>query len=186
MMRTVAPKERGGRLLRNWARTTPELPVLCIRHGPLVGRLCASNHTVWPGDLAPDDSDLGAADLLRGAVDEGNLLSEVEAVLLISHAGLKTSKQHSSSPGGLGVLDTLNLDQAGTGVGVALAPLVAEVTSPVKNPINPCLHPNIRPCRLMGCSSCRKRRAEISSSYCAGAGAGAGKFLVRMYSLDVD
>lgn len=88
-MRTVAPKERGGRLLRNWARTTPELPVLCIRHGPLVGRLCASNHTVWPGDLAPDDSDLGAADLLRGAVDEGNLLSEVEAVLLISHAGLR-------------------------------------------------------------------------------------------------
>jgi hypothetical protein len=27
MMRTVAPKDLGGRLLRNLARTTPELPV---------------------------------------------------------------------------------------------------------------------------------------------------------------
>lgn len=65
------------------------------------------------GDLAPHDSDLGAADLLGGAVNEGDLLSEVEA-------------------GGLGVVDTLNLDQAGVGVGVALASLVAEVTSPVR------------------------------------------------------
>lgn len=65
------------------------------------------------GDLAPHDSDLGAADLLGGAVDKGDLLSEVEA-------------------GGLGVVDTLNLDQAGVGVGVALASLVAEVTSPVR------------------------------------------------------
>jgi hypothetical protein len=65
------------------------------------------------GDLAPHDSDLGATDLLRGAVDEGDLLSEVEAA-------------------GLGVVDTLNLDQTGVGVGVALASLVAEVTSPVR------------------------------------------------------
>ena len=69
--------------------------------------------TVSAGDLAPHDSDLGAADFLGGAVDEGDLLSEVEA-------------------GGLGVVDTLNLDQAGVGVGVALASLVAEVTSPVR------------------------------------------------------
>lgn len=69
--------------------------------------------TVSAGDLAPHDSDLGAADLLRGAVDEGDLLSEVEG-------------------GGLRVVDTLNLDQAGVGVGVALASLVAEVTSPAR------------------------------------------------------
>ena len=69
--------------------------------------------TVSAGDLAPHDSDLGTADLLGGAVDEGDFLSEVEA-------------------GGLGVVDTLNLDQAGVGVGVALASLVAEVTSPVR------------------------------------------------------
>ncbi len=34
---------------------------------------------MWPGDLAPDNSDLGAP-LLRGSlVDVGYLLSEVEA-----------------------------------------------------------------------------------------------------------
>jgi hypothetical protein len=69
--------------------------------------------TVNASDLAPHDSDLGATDFLGGAVDEGDLLSEVEAA-------------------GLGVVDTLDLDQAGVGVGVALASLVAEVTSPVR------------------------------------------------------
>lgn len=32
MMRTVAPKDFGGRLLRNCALTTPELPVLSHQH----------------------------------------------------------------------------------------------------------------------------------------------------------
>lgn len=32
------------------------------------------------GDLAPDDADLGAADLLRAAVDESDALAEVEAM----------------------------------------------------------------------------------------------------------
>ena len=70
--------------------------------------------TVNASDLAPHDSDLGATDLLRGAVDEGDLLSEVEAA-------------------GLGVVDTLNLDQAGVGVGVALAALIRKVLAPVNN-----------------------------------------------------
>lgn len=66
------------------------------------------------GHLAPDDADLGAADLLRGAVDESDALAVVE--------------------GGVGgVLDTLDLDQAGVGVGVALATLVAKVAAPVKH-----------------------------------------------------
>lgn len=65
---------------------------------------------MWSSDLAPDDTDLGAADLLLGAVDESDLLSEVEV-------------------GGVGAVDTLNLDQAGGGtVGVSRA-LVAQVTS---------------------------------------------------------
>jgi hypothetical protein len=72
------------------------------------------------GNLAPHDSDLGAADLLGGAVDEGDLLAAVEG-------------------GGLGVVDTLNLDQAGVGVGVALASLVAEMTSPVQGRSVRCL-----------------------------------------------
>lgn len=36
--------------------------------------------TVRAGDLAPDDADLGATDLLGGLVDVGDLLAEVEAV----------------------------------------------------------------------------------------------------------
>lgn len=36
-------------------------------------------HTVRPGDLAPDHADLGAADLPRCAVDVGDLLAQVEA-----------------------------------------------------------------------------------------------------------
>jgi hypothetical protein len=35
-------------------------------------------HTVRPGNLAPDDADLGTADLLGSPVNVGNLLSEVE------------------------------------------------------------------------------------------------------------
>lgn len=33
------------------------------------------------GDLAPDDADLGATDLLLGTVDESDLLAEVEAIM---------------------------------------------------------------------------------------------------------
>jgi hypothetical protein len=48
---------------------------------------------VWPSDLAPDHPDVGAADLTLSAVDESDLLAKVEV-------------------GGLGVINTLNLDQA--------------------------------------------------------------------------
>jgi hypothetical protein len=49
--------------------------------------------TVWPSDLAPDHTDVRAADLTLSAVDESDLLAKVEV-------------------GGLGVINTLNLDQA--------------------------------------------------------------------------
>lgn len=82
MMRTEAPKEREGRGVENLARTTPELP----RTSPLVScsryRRARSSWgvcTVGAGDLAPDHSDLRAANLLLGLVDVGNLLAEVEA-----------------------------------------------------------------------------------------------------------
>lgn len=67
--------------------------------------------TVWTGDLAPDDADLGSTNLLASAVDESDLLSEVEV-------------------GALSVLDTLNLDERGTWGGGALATLVAQVATP--------------------------------------------------------
>ena len=47
--------------------------------------------TVGAGDLAPDHPDVRAADLTLGPVNESDLLAKVEA-------------------GGLGVLNTLNLD----------------------------------------------------------------------------
>jgi hypothetical protein len=66
--------------------------------------------SVWAGDLAPDHADLGATDLLLAAVDEGNLLAEVEV-------------------GSIGAVNTLDLDQAGAG-GLNMArALVAQVAT---------------------------------------------------------
>lgn len=66
--------------------------------------------SVWSGDLAPDHADLRAADLLLASVDESNLLAEIEV-------------------GGVGVINTLNLDQAGSRAGGVTRALVAQVTS---------------------------------------------------------
>jgi hypothetical protein len=67
---------------------------------------------VRPGDLAPDDTDLGAADLLLATVDVGNALAVVEG-------------------GGLGVVDTLDLDERGVGPDVVLRALERDVLAPV-------------------------------------------------------
>ena len=37
--------------------------------------------TMWPGDLAPDDSNLGPSNQLLRSIDKGNLLAEIEAIL---------------------------------------------------------------------------------------------------------
>ena len=47
---------------------------------PLSPCIESSVITVRTGDLAPDDADLGAADLLLATVDESDLLAEVEAI----------------------------------------------------------------------------------------------------------
>lgn len=75
--------------------------------------------TVGAGDLAPDHPNVGAADLTLGPVNESDLLAEVEA-------------------GGLGVLNALNLDQTGVGVGVTLSTLVAQVATPVNKSVLEC------------------------------------------------
>lgn len=65
---------------------------------------------VRAGDLAPDHADLGATDLLLAAVDESNTLAKVEV--------------------GTGdIVNTLNLDEGGTGTGDVTRALVAQVTS---------------------------------------------------------
>lgn len=129
MTRTVAPNERGGRLLRNWALTTPELPDVSL--DVLLVASWAESHTVRPGDLAPDDTDLGATDLLGCAVDESDLLSEVEAVKSLVRSRRMHPIHEWCSPGSLGILNALNLDQTGTRVGGVLATLVAQVTAPM-------------------------------------------------------
>jgi hypothetical protein len=60
MTRTDAPKLLGGRLDLNLARTTPLFPALLS----VVVRAVRDfvQHTVWSGDFAPDDADLGASD----------------------------------------------------------------------------------------------------------------------------
>ena len=65
---------------------------------------------MWPADLAPDHADLGATALDVATVDVGDLLAKVEL-------------------GGLGVIDTLNLDERGGGSLDVLGALVAQVTT---------------------------------------------------------
>ena len=60
------------------------------------------------GDLTPDDSDLGASDLLGGSVDVGDSLTQVELGLLW-------------------VGNTLNLNQRDVWVGNVLRTLVRQV-----------------------------------------------------------
>lgn len=82
-MRTEAPKEREGRGWVNLARTTPEFPVMQSQpthRAPRGHRSRGIECTVRAGNLAPDDAELGAANLLLGLVDVGDLLAEVEAV----------------------------------------------------------------------------------------------------------
>ena len=132
MMRTMAPRDLGGRLCLNCARTTPELPVrgdlsamllICLPlMRPLIpdlsppfpsSRVCGvRKRTVRAGDLAPDDTDLGAADLLLATVDVGNALAVVEG-------------------GGLGVVDALDLDERGVGPDRVLRALERDVLAPV-------------------------------------------------------
>lgn len=169
MTRTLAPKDLGGRLDLNCARTAPELPVIPISVSTLLSQpqpllqtsisnahISSSNpsnaagsgkvRTVRAGDGAPDGPDLRATDVLVGAVDEGDLLATVEArkkkhrlskfVLLESF--LTTGSIRSARVGEgidvlglLGGLDALQLEDAGVGVGVALATDVAHMLAPV-------------------------------------------------------
>ena len=65
---------------------------------------------MWSGDLAPDHPDLGSPNLLGCLVDVRDLLAEVEV-----RSG--------------GVVDALNLDEAGRGVVGVSAALIAQVAT---------------------------------------------------------
>ncbi len=53
---TDAPKDLGGRLRLNCARTTPELPGGSVSLNSSINY--PAQHTMWPGNLAPNDSNL--------------------------------------------------------------------------------------------------------------------------------
>jgi hypothetical protein len=86
---------------------------------------------MWPGDLSPDDSDLGSSNLLRCAVNESNLLSEVEAGIMVSIS--TPSDYFSNVLCGLGIRYTFDLDQACAWGSVALSTLVAQVATPIES-----------------------------------------------------
>jgi hypothetical protein len=98
-----------------------------MRSFPIISRLC--KHTVRPGDLAPDDTDLGAADLGLATVDVGNALAVVEG-------------------GGLGVVNALDLDERGVGPDRVLRALERDVLAPVGRPVS-LLCPFILPSMLV-------------------------------------
>jgi hypothetical protein len=75
---------------------------------------------VRPGDLAPDDTDLGAADLGLATVDVGNALAVVEG-------------------GSLGVVNALDLDERGVGPDRVLRALERDVLAPVGRPVSLCV-----------------------------------------------
>lgn len=66
-----------------------------------------------PRNLAPDDPDLGASNLLLAAVDVCDALAQVERC-------------------GLGVVDALDLDERSARVGDVLGALVRKVLAPVE------------------------------------------------------
>jgi hypothetical protein len=132
MMRTEAPKDLAGRGFVNFARTTPELPAettvsQTTSRAPYAG---SSEPTVWPGHLAPDDADLGAAHLLLTPVDIRNPLAQVEAVSRVNPRFPHVMSGSSNVLGSSGVIDALDLDQAGLGVGVVATTLIAQVATP--------------------------------------------------------
>lgn len=133
MMRTEAPNEREGRGLENLARTTPELPrsrSSVLRCLSMVSRFGEAQRTVRAGDLAPDHANLGSTDLLLGLVDERNLLAKVEAVSL-SAPDVPPASSLGDILGGVGVVNTLDLNQAGLGAGGVSGTLVGKVATPV-------------------------------------------------------
>lgn len=81
-------------------------------------------HTVRPGDLAPDHADLGSSDLLLALVDICDLLAKVEASITV-RIFINMWLSWLNVLGGVGVVNTLDLDQARLGVGGVSATLVA-------------------------------------------------------------
>jgi hypothetical protein len=83
---------------------------------------------VRPGDLAPDDADLGALDGPLSTVDVCEAVNPPSSNVRFHIPIVRTGNALSAVPvGRLGVVNTLELQKRCAGVGVALSSLVAVV-----------------------------------------------------------
>lgn len=87
---------------------------------------------MWPRHLAPDDADLGAAHLLLAPVDIRDPLAGIEAVFRVNPRPSHVVPGSRNVLGSSGVIDALDLDQAGLGVGRVAATLITQVATPME------------------------------------------------------
>jgi len=100
-----------------------------------------SYHTgvaMWSGNLAPDNSDFAALSFPRASVDECDTLAKIESVGCVNPVLFSRFQvllfgylMTERIPGGLGILDTFDLEEGSVRVCVALAALIAKVLAPV-------------------------------------------------------
>lgn len=79
MTLTDAPKDFGGRLRRNCARTTPELPFQYRQRTALVQGALYRGYTMRSCDFAPDNPYFRATYFLSRSVNKGYLLPQIES-----------------------------------------------------------------------------------------------------------
>lgn len=113
MTRTEAPKERGGRLCLNCARTHPEFPrtnrCQMVTFG---GRWHKDNErTMDIDDGTPDHSQLGTPNLFARTIDKCTALSKIESVVWCQWEA-PLSLTEDKVPGGFGVIDAFELKEA--------------------------------------------------------------------------
>ena len=87
MTRIEAPKERGGRLCLNWARTAPEFPRSKLRQIMTFGTITEVKRTMDIDDGSPNHSYLATPNLFARTVDKCTALSEIESVFARSIRG---------------------------------------------------------------------------------------------------
>lgn len=95
-------------------------------------------NTVRPRHLAPDDSNLGASLLLLASVNICDFLAQVKAEVTVSSMSRPDVQYNILCR--VGVINTLDLNQARLRVGGVPTPLVAQVTPPFPHLVSNRIH----------------------------------------------
>lgn len=138
-----------------------------------------------PGHLAPDDADLGAAHLLLTPVDIRNPLSQVEAISRVnSRPSARPVSGSRNVLGSSGVIDALDLDEAGLGVGGVAATLIAQVATPMQQfTVSPSIPSPVGPSSISPSSPVAFVASRLISQGLLASGSSSG--VPGCYSLDV-